>query len=51
MFEFVGPFAHSRCKEVNPSNAKATFVQNTRTQRFLKIPLKPCLAGIHWKAQ
>ena len=31
---------------LNSSNAKATFVQSTRTQKFLK-PYKPCHAGIH----
>ena len=33
----------------NPSNAKATFVESTRMQRFLK-PSKPCHDGIHWTA-
>ena len=34
---------------VNPSNAKATFVQNTWMQRFWK-PSKPCHVGTHWIA-
>ena len=31
------------CKQVNPSNAKATFVQSTRMQRFLKAILNPVM--------
>ena len=31
---------------VNPSNATATFVQSTRTQRFSWEPSKPCHVGI-----
>ena len=34
---------------LNPSNPKATFVQITRIQRFLKT-FQPCHVGIHWKA-
>ena len=33
----------------NHSNAKATFIQSTRMQRFLKT-FKPCHIGIHWIA-
>ena len=36
------PNGHSAIS-INPSNAKATFVQSTRTQRS-----KPCHVGIHW---
>ena len=32
---------------LHPSNAKATFVQSIRAQRFLK-PSNPCHVGIHW---
>ena len=32
--------------DLNPSNAEATYVQSTRTQRFLK-PSKPCHIGIY----
>ena len=32
---------------VNPSNAEATFVQSTRTQKLFK-PSKPCHVGIQW---
>ena len=50
---------HNRCKiltlgkvgaTVNGSNAKATFVQSTRTQIFFENHLKPCHVGIHWIA-
>ena len=34
---------------LNPSNAKATFAQSTRTQRFLKTS-EPCHVGIYWIA-
>ena len=34
---------------VNPSNAEATFIQSTKTQRFWN-PSKPCHVGIHWIA-
>ena len=35
---------------VNPSNAKATFVQSTRMQRFFKPSNRPHHIGIHWIA-
>ena len=34
-------------RKVNPSNAKAIYVQSTRTQDFIK-PSKPCCVDIHW---
>ena len=33
---YAGSSDYIEHKQVNPSNAKATFVQSTRTQRFLK---------------
>ena len=36
-------------QNMNPSNAAATFIQNTRVQKFWK-PSKPCHVGIHWIA-
>ena len=36
-------------RSFNPSNAEATSVQRTFTQRFSK-PSKPCHSGIHWIA-
>ena len=38
-----------RCSHLNPSNAEATFIQSTRTQKFRKPP-KPCCVGTHGKA-
>ena len=35
---------------INPSNAEATFVHSSRTQRFLRKPSNPCHVGIHWIA-
>ena len=34
---------------INPSNAKATFVQSTTT-KFFEIQLNPIMFGIHWIA-
>ena len=35
---------------INPSNAEATFIHNTRTQRFKNKTSKPCHVGIYRKA-
>ena len=37
-------------RDLNPSNAEATFVQRTGMQGFLKKSSKPCNVDIHWKA-
>ena len=50
-------FTHSELTDFNklltssiyPSNAQATYIQSTRTQRFLTTS-KPCHVGIHTKA-
>ena len=35
--------------DISPSNAEATFVRSTNTQRFFENNLKPSV-GIHWIA-
>ena len=35
---------------VNPSNAKATFIQTTRMERWFEKTSKPCHVGIHLSA-
>ena len=36
--------------DFNPFNAKASFVQSTRAERFFIKPGKPCHVGIHLRA-
>ena len=38
----------SRKLILNPSDAKATFVHSTRTQKIFEKPSRPCHVGIHW---
>ena len=50
---FLWSFSHNRLMiglTINPCNAEATFVQNTRAQRPLKTIYKLRHAGIYWTA-
>ena len=43
-------FENNFRNNLNPSNAEATFIESTRTQKSLKTIYKPCHVGIHFIA-